>query len=358
MPELYRLLLRMSLTDETPSALAARHALAALSYQHLGEQEAAIEHQTKSLRSLQVAVNRLGSGDVEITPALRAMAASMLLNIYETQHSDGSSLSWAVLFQGCKKIVDLVSNTPQATYEGDPALILDWIFYHETLYKFSIRHWLPKQDQQIRLAEREKIVSNKTVFSPMRQIINPETGCSPELLDLFCEIIDAVLDRDDPRRLGPAHRRNIRRLELRLDSLIQLPRVAAAVDEAGCQNAARDQQSAELYRLAAYVYLERMACGASREDAVVVALVDKALQVLREIRCLGPHEFGCMREVVFAPDVTLDIIFPPETISYSRNCQDSYRVRGSKMQLLTDKYAGSMNDIMKYPRYLHFEFGT
>ncbi len=83
MPELYKLLIRMALTDETPAALATRHAIAALSYQNLGEQETAIIHQTKSLRALQIAVNKLGSGDIEVAPALRAMAASMLLNIYE-----------------------------------------------------------------------------------------------------------------------------------------------------------------------------------------------------------------------------------------------------------------------------------
>jgi hypothetical protein len=73
----------MSLADETPSALAARHAIAALSYQHLGEHGVAAVHQTKALSALQTVINTLSFGDVEMTQALRAMAASMLLNIFE-----------------------------------------------------------------------------------------------------------------------------------------------------------------------------------------------------------------------------------------------------------------------------------
>jgi hypothetical protein len=57
------------------------------------------------------------------------------------------------------------------TYVGDNALIMDWIFYHDTTYKFSIRHWEPKNEDQISLAAQKKIIS-KAVFSPERQIVS------------------------------------------------------------------------------------------------------------------------------------------------------------------------------------------
>lgn len=75
----------MALGDEEPSALAARHAITALSYQHLGEHKRAVMHQAKSLHALQAVISRLSAGDVEASQALRAMAASMLLNIYEVR---------------------------------------------------------------------------------------------------------------------------------------------------------------------------------------------------------------------------------------------------------------------------------
>lgn len=61
-------------------------------------------------------------------------------------------------------------HTQHATYEGDCALILDWILYHDTLYRFSVRHWYPRGADQVMLAAQEKIVS-KAVFSPMRQLV-------------------------------------------------------------------------------------------------------------------------------------------------------------------------------------------
>ena len=129
--------------------------------------------------------------------------------------------------------------------------------------------------------------------SPSKYQILPSTGCSPQLLDLLYDIIDAVLDRHDPRRRSPAHLRRLRGLESRLDSLVQLPRVAwaHAADEEEYQqqqhNAAREQQIAELYRLASRIYLARVARGAARGDAAVVALVDRALAVLRAARPCG-----------------------------------------------------------------------
>jgi len=75
----------MSLTDDSAPSLAARHAISALSNQHLQRNEAAVWHQTKALGALQAAIE----GPVETNKALQMMAASLLLNIFEV--SDGQT---------------------------------------------------------------------------------------------------------------------------------------------------------------------------------------------------------------------------------------------------------------------------
>lgn len=65
-----------------------------------------------------------------------------------------------------------------ANYEGDAALIIDWIFYHDTVYKFSVLHWTQREEQQVSLACQAKIIS-KAVFSPMRQVVGPLSPPSP-----------------------------------------------------------------------------------------------------------------------------------------------------------------------------------
>ncbi|KAH6627219.1 fungal-specific transcription factor domain-containing protein [Chaetomium sp. MPI-SDFR-AT-0129] len=297
----------MSLADDTPSALAARHAIAALSYQHLAQREAAVLHQTKALGALQTVINSISSGNMENMQAFRAMAASMLLNIFETLNFDASSLSWAMFFCGCKKIVNLF-HTPHTSYEGDSAMILDWIFYHDTFYKFSVRHWYPKEKQQILLAQHRKVIS-KAVFSPLRQIILPSTGCSLELLDLICQTVDAVLERDDSQHLSPSHLQTIRRLELRLEALIQTPRITTVTssntpentgdltptDPAAATTTPTHQQEthlAELYRLATHIYLLRMARALPPTHPLITPLVSRALTLLRHPSI---QHHGCAR---------------------------------------------------------------
>ena len=71
--------MRISLNDETPASLAPRHALSAISYQHLGRRDEAMFHQAQALTALQTAI----SGTIDMTIALQTMASSMLLNIFE-----------------------------------------------------------------------------------------------------------------------------------------------------------------------------------------------------------------------------------------------------------------------------------
>lgn len=79
-----------------------------------------------------------------------------------------SSLRWAIFFSGTKRIVDTIY-TPGETYEGDSAIIMDWIFYYSTMYKFSVLHWLRKDEQQTWLTRQKKIIS-KPLHSRRRQI--------------------------------------------------------------------------------------------------------------------------------------------------------------------------------------------
>jgi len=113
-------------------------------------------------------------------------------------------------------------------------------------------------------------------------------GCSLELLDLLYQIIHYVFDRDDPRHLGTEHRHATRTLEFRLKSLTQIPRLepiaSPAAGSPGVReedNAANSQRAAALYRLAVYIYLERVARAKRGDDPTVVTLVDDAMQILR-----------------------------------------------------------------------------
>ena len=82
---------------------------------------------------------------------------------------DGSPLNWAVFFCGTKRLVNLVHQTGKS-YDGDVALIIDWVFYHDAMYKFSILHWQQRRPQHMWLAQQRKIIS-KTDTSPLWQTV-------------------------------------------------------------------------------------------------------------------------------------------------------------------------------------------
>jgi hypothetical protein len=78
-------------------------------------------------------------------------------------------MSWTVFFCGCKRISKMVYGHDE-TYEGDLATLLDWVFYHDVLYKFSIRHWTQRVEEQRQLAKETKIIS-KQIYSPLRSVV-------------------------------------------------------------------------------------------------------------------------------------------------------------------------------------------
>jgi hypothetical protein len=47
---------------------------------------------------------------------------------------------WTFYLCGAKKIIHASSTTVQL-YQHDNAILMDWIYYHEVVSEFSLRHW-------------------------------------------------------------------------------------------------------------------------------------------------------------------------------------------------------------------------
>jgi hypothetical protein len=106
-------------------------------------------------------------------------------------------------------------------------------------------------------------------------------GCSLELLDLVCQAVDAVFDRDDPHHLSTAHLETIESLEIRTRSAEQR---LAKVSETDLFDSSYAANIAELYRLATLVYLFRVARCDPQESQGVQELVKESMTLLRRIK--------------------------------------------------------------------------
>ncbi|KAL7892364.1 fungal-specific transcription factor domain-containing protein [Trichoderma sp. SZMC 28014] len=285
--DIQQLLIKMIANSTQSSAMALRQALLALSFQFFVVPSKAIQHQNEAIQHLQASIDRSLPWDKD--EALQAIAASMLLSVYEMENGE-SSLRWAIFFSGTKRIVDTIY-TPGDTYEGDSATMMDWIFYYYTMCKFSVLHWLRKDEQQTWIARQRKIISKPPHSKKIPQANRPiqiltSWGCSLELLDILHEIFDNVLDRDSEHYKSSEHNARLDILEQRLHRLNPGEEYdVSKLDELSLYSA----QIAELYRLAALLYLQRVARNSPRDTPHVIRLVAEAYKALEvTARCDRP----------------------------------------------------------------------
>jgi len=115
--------------------------------------------------------------------------------------------------------------------------------------------------------------------------ILPSIGCSLEVLDLLCQLVDAALERDDPEFMSSDHLRTLDMLERHLTNLSQIIRL---ISEGGSiadewTKTLHARNLAELYRLACMLYLERICRKNAKENEKVQRLISEAMDVMRVV---------------------------------------------------------------------------
>jgi Fungal specific transcription factor domain len=104
------------------------------------------------------------------------------------------------------------------------------------------------------------------------------------MLDILCQVADSAWVRNDGQDRSPAHQALLRTLQLRLQRLEQrLPSVEDAESLCMDKAAARLQQTAELYRLATLIYLERVSRNTPRSCPRIKTVLDDAFNLLQSI---------------------------------------------------------------------------
>ncbi|KAJ5999776.1 hypothetical protein N7481_000185 [Penicillium waksmanii] len=297
--DLYDLLLRLSLCDESLPSLAVRHSITSLSTLHTHGLAAARITQGKAICAIR---HTIASGLNRPNAILQVIAASLLMLLHEIYSREPSPTAWTGFLCGSEQLAKLIYEYDE-TYEGDFALILDWLFYHHVMYKFTIRHWARRKEEQFKLAEEPAMIS-KAMFSPMRNIVHfppyennksiadyvqilPTLGCSLELLDLLTSVIDVIIDKRDPEYLSEKHRQAIRALDNRLCTIRQTERIRLSHPPSdGQSNENHERDTANLFRLAIRVYLERVG-NRCRSSTNPEKLNELAGQAFRLISALG-----------------------------------------------------------------------
>ncbi|KAL3442403.1 fungal-specific transcription factor domain-containing protein [Aspergillus insuetus] len=137
--DLGRILLRMALINNSPSSTAVLRGLLALSSIHrYGLQGQGFELKISAIKALGEA-SRSTIGAAE---ALQHVAAGMLLCSFEIYKASCTSSQWWCYVTGVKQVLN-ASCWLRFREDDTFSALLDWVFYHETLGRFSLLHWRP-----------------------------------------------------------------------------------------------------------------------------------------------------------------------------------------------------------------------
>jgi hypothetical protein len=104
-----------------------------------------------------------------------------------------------------------------------------------------------------------------------------------ELLDLLCQVIDAIRDRQSPDYKSASHLKLLKSLEIRLQGLEQHHSGISSSEPDEAKDEKHQRQVAELYRLATLIYLLRIAKDDGRDAPGVTDAIDKAYRIIKQV---------------------------------------------------------------------------
>ncbi|UKZ52978.1 hypothetical protein TrVGV298_006764 [Trichoderma virens] len=238
----------------------------------------AMMHQMRAVTALQGAIDRIPD------PRCRAqaIAASLLLSLYEVLCPSGKTTVWSVHFDGCMTIVKS-SYQGRGEREGEHATLLDWVFYHNVLYKFSLQHWQRRTPEMAAIAQRDMLIA-KIVSADHFSTIHSTLGCSLELLEFLSKAIDLIKDRDDPLYLSKGHSHAIYDLEGKIRDIGQ--QLCSGIDREDYHvvgSRKRYLTIARMYQLAVLIYLDRVVRGSFADSRLSRASAEEVLRLLSDL---------------------------------------------------------------------------
>ncbi|XXH03980.1 hypothetical protein Hte_010389 [Hypoxylon texense] len=269
-------LLPMALSTFGSASDGLRNAMLAVSAFHLWGTEQALSYKAEALRSLS---SSLSSESVGITET--QLATSMMLCVYNV--FDESEGNWSLHLYGAQNILRRLASIHGGRLKY--AFLYTWFLYHEILGGFSqpLQHGLkgPASLQLLHDAHFDK------------SIIIGSLGCSVEVMEIISYVngLRAIELRGESADFSPEER--TRRadewhlVEDRISHLVQRLDPSDA-NSLPVHERTRILTTAELYRIAAFLYLQRTGECTQNQDVRSMYL-EQAFQALNTLEvCTSP----------------------------------------------------------------------
>ncbi|KAI1328536.1 fungal-specific transcription factor domain-containing protein [Xylariaceae sp. FL0255] len=273
-------IMHMTLTSDTAPAQALMCALLAFSSLHRnGLQPEAIRLKIAALQALSSSAREAARSP---TQASQHIATCMLLCAFEILLPLDSSGDWLWYINGALEIVQN-AGLREESGPSHVANLLEWVYYHDTLSRFTTCHWRNK-NVALEQADTTRANLRGNQFFPLpRDRPRPRSG-NPTyaVLDVLSDVCDTLVDPSDPRSQEDAYLERLKTLEWRVNNLPNLP----PTTERFASPPPDMSMAASLYQIATMVYLVRASHSSWGPSANLDYLVDKILAT-------GMHEPTC-----------------------------------------------------------------
>ncbi|KID85784.1 Zinc-finger transcription factor [Metarhizium guizhouense ARSEF 977] len=273
-------LIRMALENDTLYGYAIFYALLAFSsFHHCGLNQQTMRLKISALHFLAASAKE---AERTWTQAARQAAASMLLGALDIMLPSASSGEWLWYTRGA---MDIVQTTclKNRWHESDIGRLLDWVYYHDTLSRFPLRHWQHESlAREVPETEdfhfRGTTCSDLTKYRPALSSPNPTYA----ILNLLSESCDALIDPRDPASRSGEYRDSLDLLKRRIGN-VHLGRDSSSLSP-------HETLGIEVWQTATQIYLARASQCPGEEPANLESLIDMAFE--GPIRtCACPHFF-------------------------------------------------------------------
>ncbi|KAH7235331.1 fungal-specific transcription factor domain-containing protein, partial [Fusarium tricinctum] len=271
--EFLSLLLRLALSDSSPSSVAVlQSALALSSFHRHGLQASVFRFKARALRTLIISSKHC----VESSTVFQHIAANMILCHLEMLGMPNTLSLWFCHLSEARTLIDNADLDSQ-TFKGEVSRLLDWVEYHMVMSRFSHRHWYLNGDS-IGGVRNFAPVARETCHS---RKVKTASHRPHELLRHLYNMFDMIRKPTDSLYHSDEYENSLRCLENKITSVVPL-------GPKGIPNTTSDLSTAwvatmDLLKLAALIYLKRASRNFSGTSPQIDAMVEKAHVLLDDL---------------------------------------------------------------------------
>ncbi|KAK2612013.1 hypothetical protein QQS21_001978 [Conoideocrella luteorostrata] len=271
----------MAVANGTVAGRALFYALLAFSSLHRSRySQQAVQLKISALHNLSASANE---EPLTLAEAAQRVAASMLLGAFDILLPSTSSGEWLWHTQGAMDIVQSTGLKDQL-FESGIGHLLNWVYYHDTLSRFPLRHW---QHESLARQCSEKPCSDSQDVQHLPLLRHRPAPPSPNpsyaILNLLSETCGTLLEPWDPRSRSAEYRDRLQALEGRVGNVHRKPGVSVS-------SGPDAELAVDVWQTATRVYLVRASQSVWDKPASLDSLVDWAFAgPIRTCSC--PHFF-------------------------------------------------------------------